>query len=128
MTTRFIPGSGGAAHTVDDSDLFAQFQQALEEQRRFRTEQLAELAAASASPDQRTGPLGEVSAALRDAARAALAEVDAALARLADGSYGSCQHCDRQISRQRLEIVPMAALCMSCQRQSEADEHSAHTG
>ncbi|MEO9239753.1 MAG: TraR/DksA C4-type zinc finger protein, partial [Jatrophihabitantaceae bacterium] len=72
--------------------------------------------------DHQDGPLSEVSAALRVAARAALAEVEAAISRMAIGEYGICQHCGGDIAIERLEIVPMAALCMDCQRAEESAE------
>ncbi len=53
-------------------------------------------------------------AALADAARTGLAEIDAALARLADGSYGICQACGRPISAQRLTARPAARTCVGC--------------
>jgi RNA polymerase-binding transcription factor DksA len=53
-------------------------------------------------------------AALADAARAGLAEIDAALARLADGSYGICQACGASISRPRLAARPAARTCVGC--------------
>ncbi|MGI8664426.1 MAG: TraR/DksA family transcriptional regulator [Jatrophihabitans sp.] len=123
MTTRFIPGAADRARTTDDDPL-DHFRQALQEQRRFRIEQLDELDAAAGLPDP-AGALSEVTATLRLAARTALSEVDAALARLETGHYGRCLQCDREIIRQRLEILPMAALCMSCQRSAEAAGRSA---
>jgi DnaK suppressor protein len=54
-------------------------------------------------------------AALADAARAGLAEIQAALARLDDGSYGICQVCGRPISAQRLAARPAARTCVGCQ-------------
>ena len=53
-------------------------------------------------------------AALADSARTGLAEVDAALARLADGSYGICQACGRPIGAQRLAARPAARTCVGC--------------
>jgi RNA polymerase-binding transcription factor len=53
-------------------------------------------------------------AARADAARIDLAEIDAALARLADGSYGICQACGRPISAQRLAARPAARTCVGC--------------
>jgi DnaK suppressor protein len=106
----------------DSSQLFdrqrlQQFRQALVEQRRFRLEQLAELGTAeSAVPDQ----LGEVTAALQIAANAALTEIDAALGRLRNGSYGRCLGCQRPILPERLEILPAVALCMQCQHAAES--------
>lgn len=35
--------------------------------------------------------------------------------RLADGTYGACQRCGRQISPERLEALPWAAYCIECQ-------------
>ena len=53
-------------------------------------------------------------AALADAAREDLAEIQAALARLADGSYGTCQACGQQISPERLSARPAARTCVGC--------------
>jgi RNA polymerase-binding transcription factor DksA len=38
---------------------------------------------------------------------------------LADGSYGTCKSCGREIPAERLEAVPEAVLCVSCQRHFE---------
>lgn len=51
---------------------------------------------------------------LADAARAELAETDAALERWADGSYGVCAKCGRTIPNERLEVRPFATLCVPC--------------
>ena len=53
-------------------------------------------------------------AALADAAREDLAEIQAALARLADGSYGTCQVCGARISPERLSARPAARTCVGC--------------
>jgi RNA polymerase-binding transcription factor DksA len=55
-------------------------------------------------------------AALADAAREGLAEIQAALARLADGSYGTCQACGARISAERLAARPAARTCVGCVR------------
>ena len=55
-------------------------------------------------------------AALADAARADLAEIRAALARLDDGSYGICQVCGARISAERLAARPAARTCVGCAR------------
>jgi len=55
-------------------------------------------------------------AALADAAREDLAEIQAALARLADGSYGICQVCGTRISTERLAVRPTARTCVGCVR------------
>ncbi len=79
-------------------------------ERGFRHEQLAELAAEQAPTPRHES----VRVALRMAGSTALAEIDAALERLADGSYGRCLTCHGEISDKRLDTLPMAALCTPC--------------
>jgi len=92
----------------------------LRRQRAFRVAQLAELddlrAGASAGP-RAPGRRDEVHAVLRVAAGAALRDIDAALRRLDDGTYGWCTECGGRLSRQRLDAVPSASLCQHCHLQ-----------
>jgi RNA polymerase-binding transcription factor len=53
-------------------------------------------------------------AALASQARAHLAQVDAAMRRLAQGSYGICQDCARPIPAARLAARPASTTCLSC--------------
>ena len=53
--------------------------------------------------------------ALRDRATQQLELVDAALARLANGSFGTCLRCGGPIAPERLEVLPWAAHCIACQ-------------
>jgi RNA polymerase-binding protein DksA len=48
-----------------------------------------------------------------------LAEIDAALKRMEEGTYGTCTNCDREIALERLEALPWATLCIDCQRDRE---------
>ncbi|MEN6451527.1 MAG: TraR/DksA C4-type zinc finger protein [Thermoguttaceae bacterium] len=43
-----------------------------------------------------------------------LEEVEAALARIADGDYGRCQQCGRAISAERLGALPSTPYCVQC--------------
>ena len=52
--------------------------------------------------------------ALRDHERAQLAQVDAAIAALEAGTYGTCRSCGNAIAPARLEAIPWAALCIEC--------------
>ena len=54
--------------------------------------------------------------ALRDHDQQHLAAIDAALARLDAGSYGSCTSCKQPIPPERLEALPWTALCIDCSR------------
>ena len=84
---------------------------ALLQQRRFRIAQLADLR--RASPDDPAHE--EVVETLRRGARVALAGIEAALARMDFGAYGTCVQCAAPIPVERLEILPAVDLCMTCQ-------------
>lgn len=45
-------------------------------------------------------------------------EIDAALARIDGGTYGSCESCGQEIGDERLEARPVARLCVSCKRRA----------
>jgi DnaK suppressor protein len=129
--TRFTPNARGSTR-IEDTSTFAD---ALLQQRRFRLEQLSELTAAQTRP---AGPAGstasqadaqeQVSRLLRAAALSALADVDAALLRIEQGVFGRCIECAQDIQLERLEILPMAALCMPCQRRREQPTSTAPAG
>jgi RNA polymerase-binding protein DksA len=48
-----------------------------------------------------------------------LAEIDAALRRIEDGTYGTCTNCGKPIPEERLEARPWATLCIDCKRERE---------
>lgn len=50
-----------------------------------------------------------------------LALIEWALRKFQQGQYGVCEHCGRKISLARLEVLPFARYCITCQRQFEAD-------
>lgn len=58
--------------------------------------------------------------ALLEAADGRRAEVEAALARIDDGAYGTCVDCGRPIDEARLEFRPEAARCLEDQVKHEA--------
>ena len=69
---------------------------------------------------------GTLQAADRERSAQTLAEdfrrlrhVEAALARIRSGDFGICQSCDQRIPLRRLQAVPWAALCVSCQEKEE---------
>ena len=55
----------------------------------------------------------QVAALLRDA-RIRLTQLDHALARLDDGTYGRCEVCGEPISEERLGALPGAVRCIGC--------------
>jgi len=48
-----------------------------------------------------------------------LEQIEAALKRIAAGSYGKREGCGRRIARARLDAIPYAALCMKCASRAE---------
>jgi RNA polymerase-binding protein DksA len=48
-----------------------------------------------------------------------LADIDAALKRVEEGTYGTCTNCGKPIPEERLEARPWATLCIECQRDRE---------
>ena len=61
----------------------------------------------------------ELDYSLEDNAEYVLAEIEAALQRIDDGTYGICTACGRQIPTERLEARPWASLCIEDQRRKE---------
>jgi RNA polymerase-binding transcription factor DksA len=106
----------------------------LEEERRATLERLAALradfggivaASEGSNADDEHDPEGstiafersQVSTLLRQA-EAHLREVDAALDRVAAGTYGTCEQCGRPIPEGRLEARPVARTCVACAARS----------
>jgi RNA polymerase-binding transcription factor DksA len=55
---------------------------------------------------QRSEDLGS-----RDHTESRLGQIEAALARMDDGSYGTCEVCGRPIAEERLRALPLTSLC-----------------
>lgn len=61
----------------------------------------------------------EFSLSLASNDRKFLYELEDALKRVEDGSYGICQECKSFIAKTRLKAVPQARLCVKCQQKKE---------
>ncbi len=61
----------------------------------------------------------EIDYTLGDNAEQVISEIDAALERIEDGSYGTCSNCGEEIPPARLEANPWASLCIDCKRRAE---------
>lgn len=64
----------------------------------------------------------EIAITLTEMTAEVLGRVDEALARLANGGYGSCVECNGEISSQRLRALPFALRCRGCEEQREIGE------
>jgi RNA polymerase-binding protein DksA len=54
----------------------------------------------------------ELDGGLEENAEHMIAEIDAALARIENGTYGTCSVCGKPIGEERLEAIPYAKLCI----------------
>ena len=70
------------------------------------------------------GPVTDHLAILAEAERT-LDDVDHALARLADGRYGTCEACGEPIADERLAVLPTARTCGAHPQLTDADTRSA---
>ncbi|MFC1708582.1 TraR/DksA family transcriptional regulator [Candidatus Omnitrophota bacterium] len=61
----------------------------------------------------------EFSLGLASNERDILYEIDAALQKVEDGSFGICEECEKSISKTRLKAVPYAKMCIKCQEAKE---------
>jgi DnaK suppressor protein len=52
-------------------------------------------------------------------ARGLLGSIDAALARISDGTFGQCMVCEEEIGAKRLDAIPWTRYCISCQESAE---------
>jgi RNA polymerase-binding transcription factor DksA len=116
MSSSTMPAARGTS-TLTDSQLDL-LRELLEQQRSFRCDQLDQLHQAAVRPG-RTATEQEILESLIAGGRAALREVMRALRRMDDGGYGACRHCGEQLPIERLEVLPQASQCMSCQRDAE---------
>ncbi|HEV8585864.1 MAG TPA: TraR/DksA family transcriptional regulator [Methylomirabilota bacterium] len=69
--------------------------------------------------DRREETARHVLTALDEREPHALAEIDAAEARLSGGTFGLCEACGWAIPLSRLRAVPVARLCIPCQATKE---------
>ena len=100
----------------------------LNQQRRFRIDQLEELTAdAGEAATADDGHRLQVTHILLATAESALDEIDAAMQRLEEGSYGICEGCGEPIPWERLEVLPMSRLCTTCQYVAESGRSTACT-
>ncbi|MEX2549641.1 MAG: TraR/DksA C4-type zinc finger protein [Nitriliruptoraceae bacterium] len=61
----------------------------------------------------------ETAQSLSNHARGILIQIDDALRRIDNGTYGICERCGEKIELERLEAIPYATLCMTCKRREE---------
>jgi DnaK suppressor protein len=112
MSSSTMPAARGAAALSEAQVVL--LRDLLEAHRTFRCDQLDQLRRAALLPG-RTSTDREINETLVSGARGTLREIMQALRRMDDGSYGSCLRCLEPLPIERLEVLPQAAMCMTCQ-------------
>lgn len=64
----------------------------------------------------------ELDMILTDREKKKLSQIDDAIDRIEDGSYGLCDECAVKIPKGRLKVVPFAKYCVECQEKLEREE------
>lgn len=104
----------------------------LEEERKRLTEELEQLRTSDHSVDEGGGSwFGRRDEQANEAAelrtrrsseeyvKKRLAEVERALSKFDEGTYGLCDNCGQSIDSARLEVLPYASLCLNCKALQE---------
>jgi DnaK suppressor protein len=95
----------------------------VENLRRLRTDQAGDSAAAAFDCDGE-----EVSVRLAELEARELTQIERALTRLKQGTYGVCEVCQGKIPLARLNALPYSTTCIDCQRQVESRPGSESRG
>lgn len=111
------------------SDVLNSLRKHLEEDKRKTVTRIEELSAqdpfsdpdrtndnAASDSDAKEESSHDRFAAMLDEQHSHLTDIDAALSRVSDGSYGYCANCKQMIDTDRLAILPTAILCLTCER------------
>ena len=61
----------------------------------------------------------DLSLGRRESASGEIQEIDEALERIRDGTFGLCETCEKPISRERMTAIPYARLCLPCKIEEE---------
>jgi DnaK suppressor protein len=59
---------------------------------------------------------------IRDRERKLIKKIDEALARIEEGTFGLCERCGEEISRERLDARPVTTFCIDCKTKLEEQE------
>jgi DnaK suppressor protein len=70
----------------------------------------------------------ELMFSLSDGERQLLLQINDALRRMDDGTYGNCTNCSAAIAVPRLEALPWARFCINCQELAEKGMLEAEAG
>lgn len=122
MVTKTSPAASTAKtkRTKRRSPSFlARFRRALEDQRDAQTARLAAIDGTAYVSHQLAGD-EHVLAVQLEAMRQVIVDTENAIRRIDDGTYGTCERCAEAIPAPRLEILPHARFCVTCQQREDS--------
>jgi len=64
----------------------------------------------------------ELDLILTDREKRKLAQIDDAIDRIEENTYGICEECGVKIPKARLKVLPFAIFCVECQEKNEREE------
>ena len=64
----------------------------------------------------------ELDLILTDREKRKLAQIDDAIDRIEENTYGLCEECGIKIPKARLKVLPFAKFCVECQEKNEREE------
>ena len=64
----------------------------------------------------------ELDLILTDREKRKLAQIDDAIDRIEENTYGLCEECGVKIPKARLKVLPFAIFCVECQEKNEREE------
>jgi DnaK suppressor protein len=65
----------------------------------------------------------DIDAAIMEQQRQELTEIELALDKIREGSYGICEMCEDEISTERLAVKNFARYCITCREITEKEHH-----
>jgi len=65
----------------------------------------------------------DIDAAIMEQQRQELTEIELALDKIREGSYGICEMCEDEISNERLQVKNFARYCITCREITEKEHH-----
>lgn len=100
--------------------LVAQKSSILNKQREFKSETLLVSHFADESEQMVVEQSQNLSLHLREKERQVLLQIEKALSKISDGTYGLCECCQDPIGLKRLNARPFTHLCVSCMEEQES--------
>ena len=120
ITTKIIAADLKASFRTIKSFLLEQKALILNKSNAFKTEQSSERVALSDEAEVASLDLSmHISINLQERDRVVLFQIETALAKLENGTYGECVSCSEPIGDKRLQARPFATLCIHCKEEQE---------